>query len=70
MTKGRLYRLFAFALLCSAALFAFHPAWAEEENTASNVTLFTNTRQTCVESVQPMPYLFTPAQYRNYRYKS
>ena len=55
MTKGRLYRLFAFTLLCSAALFAFHPAWAEEENTASNVTLFTNTRQTCVESVQPMP---------------
>lgn len=68
MTKGRLYRLFAFALLCSAALFAFHPAWAEEENTASNVTLFTNTRQTCVESVQPMPYLFTPAQDGIYRF--
>lgn len=68
MNKGRLYRLLAFALLFSAALFAFLPARAEEENPASNVTLFTNTRETCVASAQQSPYRFTPTQDGVYRF--
>lgn len=67
MKKGRLCRLFAFALLSLAALFAFQPARAEEEKAAS-VTLFTSTRETCLTSDEPTTCLFTPAQDGVYRF--
>lgn len=67
MNKTRLGCLFAFALLISAALFAFLPAWAEEEKTTS-VTLFTSTREACLAADSPSTYLFTPAQDGLYRF--
>jgi len=60
---------FTFALLFTAALFVFHPAFCEEEEIhPSNVTLFTNTRESGVPSDTPFPYLFTPVKSGLYRF--
>ena len=70
MRASRLYRLFAFALLFLAALFA---SGAQAEEQPSGVTLFTNTREVCVASATPLPYPFTPTQdgvYRFYAFSS
>ena len=60
-----------FALLCLAALFVLAGCSASAQETAApeptpapvtSVTLFTNSRESCVPSEEPFPYRFTPAE--------